>query len=151
MNSYSFFLIFCSIPFFASSQNTKNKTLLIIGPYSVNPNCEHVVFKVSDSKIEIDNCYDMKFKEFKTIKTISLSEEKLIEEIFNMSTAKLKQHARAINGASCDNYRFPMQFIVIKKRKNIEIEWENIKNCYPAATKKIAEPLLDLFEKYKNI
>jgi hypothetical protein len=108
-----------------------------------------VAFKVSNSQIEIDECYDLDSKEFKCEKAIPLNEITLLEDFFNMPTAKLQQYEKVINATNCD-YSFPIRFIVIKKGKSLEIEWKDVKNCYPKGAKKMARPLLRLFKKYRS-
>jgi hypothetical protein len=149
MKLFSFFLLLFLLPFITSAQNLKTKTLLIISPYTSTSSCKRVALKVSDSKIEIDDCYDVKSKKFNCKKSISLTNEKLIVKIYNMTGAKLKQHEKDINATNCD-YGFPINFVITENGKTSTIEWRDVKKCYPKSAKKIAKPLLKLLNKYRK-
>jgi len=130
------------------SQNTSNKSVLLISTKYYDGKCEYVAFKVTDNKIDIDNCYDLKNQKFNTTKTIHINKEPTIKTIFEKSTADLKNYEEEINATNCD-YIVPITIIVTEEGKETKIEWKGIQNCYPESIEVTIEDLEKLFKKYK--
>jgi hypothetical protein len=130
------------------SQKISNKSILLISTRYYGDKCEFVAFKVTDNKIEIDNCYDVKNQNFNSTKTIDIDKEPAIKTIFEKSTADLEKYEEEINETNCD-YIVPIYIIVTKEGKETKIEWKGIQNCYPKRMKATIEELEKVFEKYK--
>lgn len=66
------------------SQQSNNKSMLLISTKYYDGKCEYVAFQVTDKKIKIDNCYNLKTSKFNSINTIDM--DPTIKTIFEKST-----------------------------------------------------------------
>jgi hypothetical protein len=130
------------------SQKASDKSVLLISTKYYDGKCEYVAFQVTDEKIEIDNCYNLKTSKFNSKKTIEIDKEPTIKTIFEKSTEELKNYEKEINATNCD-YIAPIYIIVTEEGKETKIEWKGIQNCYPESMKVTIEELEKVFEKYK--
>ena len=131
------------------SQSGKQKEMLLVSTVYYGQKCEHVAFRVTPKKIEIDNCYNSETNEFKTSKTIDVQSERVIQVIYKMSIQDLKYYQKQIEAVKdCDTIK-PIKIRVNEKGITTEIEWNGITNCYPQSVRKVVESLELLFIKYK--
>ncbi|AWA31163.1 hypothetical protein HYN48_14265 [Flavobacterium magnum] len=139
------FVFFSSIYGFAQNQ----REILLVSTSFYNQKCKNVAFRVNQKQIQIDNCYDSETNEFNITTTIDIKSEKVVQQIYKMSTEDLKYYESQIDSTkNCDAIK-PIKIFVFERGVKTEIEWSGIQNCYPKSVKKIVESLEQLFIKYK--
>lgn len=141
-------ILLTGLSFLSFSQNF-NKNVLLISTWFYNSKCEHVAFWVTEVKVEIYHCYNLKAFNFKLFKTIDLRKEPVIKTIFEKSTKELLDYEKEINATHCD-YITPIIIFVEENGERTKIEWKGVNNCYPESMRVIVQGLEKVFEKYKE-
>ena len=122
--------------------------MILISTKYNNNQCEYVAFRVTNRKIEIDNCYNIDSDKFNSIKTINLLDETFIRKAYKKSTEELTGYEKEINATNCD-YLAPITILISENGKDTKIELKSIRNCYPKSMKVLIEGLEKTFDKYK--
>jgi hypothetical protein len=129
-------------------QVSNAKTMILISTKYYSEKCSYVAFRISEDKIEIDNCYNSVSGNFNPTKIIELDSEPIVERIFKMSSKDMKKYEEIIDATNCD-YIAPIILKVKEGENETIIKWKGIQNCYPELIKETVEELGKLFEKYK--
>lgn len=143
---FSFLLgLFC---YHGHCQNSDSKIMLLISTRYWSDQCQHVAFRISEGKIEIDNCFISDSAVFNSRIAVDLDSEPTLRKIFETPTVELTEYEKKINATNCD-FVHPIFIVISEGGVETKVEWKGVRNCYPEPLKATVEELEKIFEKYK--